>query len=82
VPATPVEGSPECAALAYVEALDGSERTILLNHIAAAWPEVVAAGAELVAQWRAECAGHRRDRAKRMRREQRRRQRAAAGNRG
>jgi hypothetical protein len=80
--ATPVEGGPECAALAYVEALDGSERTLLLRHIAHAWPEVVAAGAELVEQWRAECAGHRRERAKRMRREQRRRRAAEAGNRG
>lgn len=79
--ATPVEDGPECAALAYVEALDGSERAVLLRHIAQAWPEVVAAGAELVEQWRAECAESRRANGKRRRREQRRRQRnrAAAG---
>jgi hypothetical protein len=82
VPASLVQGGPESAALAYVEGLDGSERTVLLRHIAAAWPEVVAAGAELVAQWRAECAEHRRENGKRRRRDQRRRQRAAAGNRG
>ena len=64
--------------MAYVEGLDGSERKILLHHIAAAWPEVVEAGAELVARWREECAGHRQEAAKRKRREQRRRQRQRA----
>jgi hypothetical protein len=74
-----VEGGPECAAVAHVEALDGSERALLLRHIAQAWPEVVEAGAELVAQWRAEAAGHRQERARRMKRERRRRQRADTG---
>jgi hypothetical protein len=81
-PATPVEDGPECAAVAYVDGLDGSERKVLMHHIAQAWPEVVEAGAELVAQWRAEAAEHRRKRGRRMEHERRRRRAAEAGNRG
>jgi hypothetical protein len=80
--ASPAEAGPECAALAYVEALDGSERAVLLRHIATAWPEVIEAGAALVAQWRAEAAEHRRKRGRRMEHERRRRRAAEAGNHG
>jgi hypothetical protein len=73
------EAGREWSAEAYVEALDGAERKILLDHIARAWPEVVEAGTVLVARWRAECAKQRRENEKRRRREQRRRQRAAGG---
>jgi hypothetical protein len=64
------------AAVAYVEALDGSERTVLLNHIAQAFPGVVVAGAELVAQWRAESAEHRRKNLRKREHDRRRRRRA------
>jgi hypothetical protein len=63
---------------AYVDELDGAERKVLLNHIAQAWPEVVEAGVELVAQWRAECAERRHAADKRKAKERRRRQRADA----
>jgi hypothetical protein len=62
----------------YVDGLDGAERKVLLNHIAQAWPEVVEAGVELVAQWRAECAERRYAADKRKAKERRRRQRANA----
>ena len=68
--------------MAYVEGLDGSERKLLLAHIAQAWPEVVEAGAELVAQWRAECAEHRRKRLRRNEHDRRARQRRQAGDGG
>jgi hypothetical protein len=45
---TPVEGGPESAIFAYVDELDGSERKVLLNHIAQAWPDVVGAVARRV----------------------------------
>ena len=76
--ATAVQGRPESAVFAYVDGLDGAERKVLLNHIVQAWPEVVEAGVELVAQWRAECAEHRQEAAKLKRREQRRRERRRA----
>jgi len=76
VSATVVDVGAESAALAYVDGLDGAERKLLLNHIAQAWPEVVEAGVELVARWRAECAERRQERARRMKSERRRRQRA------
>jgi hypothetical protein len=60
----------------YVDGLDGAERKVLLNHIAQAWPEVVEAGVELVAQRRAECAERRRAADKWKAKERRRRQRA------
>jgi hypothetical protein len=62
----------------YVDGLDGAERKVLLNHIAQAWPEVVEAGVELVAQWRAECAERRHAADKRKAKERRRRHRADA----
>ena len=58
--ATPVEAGAECAAVAYVEALDGAERKLLLAHIARAYPEVVVAGAELVARHFGDVSQHRR----------------------
>lgn len=63
---------------AYVDGLDGAERKVLLNHIAQAWPEVVEAGVELVAQWREECAERRHAADRRKAKERRRRQRADA----
>ena len=54
--ATVVEDGAEATALAYVEALDGAERKLLLGTVAQAWPDVVRAGAELLAARRAETA--------------------------
>lgn len=51
---------PECAALALVEAMDGAGRSMLLRHLAQAYPDVVTAGAEDLARARAEAAGRRR----------------------
>jgi hypothetical protein len=82
VAASLVEGGPELAAVAYVEALDGSERKLLLDQIARAFPEVVEAGAGLVARWRAEGAEERRKKGRRHEHDRRRRRRAEAGNRG
>lgn len=79
VPATPVGDGPERAAVAYVDGLDGSERKVLMHHIAQAFPGVVAAGAELVAEWRAECAEHRRKNDRRKDHDRRRRRRSATG---
>jgi hypothetical protein len=73
------EAGAEHAAVVFVDGLDGAERKVLLHHIAQAFPDVVEAGVELVAQWRAESAEHRKERAKRMRNERRRRQRARTG---
>lgn len=80
--ATPVGGGPELSAVAYVDGLDGSERKLLMHHIAQAFPDVVEAGAELVAQWRAECAEHRRQRLRRNEHDRRARQRRQAGDGG
>ena len=81
VSATVAEDGPECAAVAYVEALDGAERKILLTHIAQAFPDVVEAGVELVARWRAEAAERRRVASRKHEHERRRRRAAEAGNR-
>ena len=72
------EGGTEPAAVAYVDGLDGSERTVLLRMIATAYPDVVEAGVELLAQWRAECAEHRRKNLRRRDHARRRRRRAEA----
>jgi hypothetical protein len=64
---------------AYVDRLDGAERKLLLDHIARAFPEVVEAGAGLVAEWRAECAEHRRKRQRRNEHDRRKRSRTKAG---
>ena len=73
------EDGRECAAVAYVDGLDGSERKVLMHHIAQAFPGVVEAGTELVAQWRAECAEHRRKRQRRNEHDRRRQRRREAG---
>ena len=65
--------------MAYVDRLDGAERKLLLDHIARAFPEVVEAGAGLVAEWRAECAEHRRKRQRRNEHDRRKRSRTKAG---
>jgi hypothetical protein len=61
---TPAEADSwkEQADRAYVDRLDGAKRKLLLDHIPRAFPEVVEAGAGLVAEWRAGCAEHRRTR--------------------
>ena len=82
VPAIVVDGGPDSAVFAYVDGLDGAERKVLLNHIAQAWPDVVRAGVELVAEWRAECAEHRRKNDRRREHDRRRRRRAEAGDTG
>jgi predicted phosphoribosyltransferase len=69
----------ECAVAAYVDGLDGAERKVLMNHIARAWPELVEAGVELVAQWRAESLERRRKALRRREHDRRRRRRAELG---
>jgi hypothetical protein len=66
----------ESAVAAYVDRLDGAERKVLMKHIAQAWPEVVEAGVELLAQWRAESAERRRKALRRREHDRRRRCRA------
>ncbi len=72
---TPAEADSrkDQGAWAYVDRLDGAERKLLLDHIAQAFPEVVEAGAGLVAEWRAECAEHRRKRQRRNEHDRRKR---------
>lgn len=81
---TPAEADSrkDQGAWAYVDRLDGAERKLLLDHIAQAFPEVVEAGAGLVAEWRAECAEHRRKRQRRNEHDRRERRRAKAGSGG
>ena len=43
------EAGPERAALALIEAMDGSERKLLLDHLAQDYPDVVEAGANWLA---------------------------------
>jgi hypothetical protein len=78
---TPAEAGSrkEQGDLAYVDRLDGAERKLLLDHIARAFPEVIEAGAGLVAEWRAECAEHRRKRQRRNEHDRRKRSRTKAG---
>jgi len=66
----------ELSVEARVEALDGSERKLLLDQLARAYPDVVEAGFELVAQWRTECAEKRRARLRRHEHDRRRRRAA------
>ena len=65
--------SPDLSAAARIEALDGSERKLLLDQLARVHPDVVEAGFELVAQWRAECAERRRKNGRRHEHDRRRR---------
>ena len=78
---TPAEAGSrkEQGDLAYVDRLDGAERKLLLDHIARAFPEVIEAGAGLVAEWRAECAEHHRKRQRRNEHDRRKRSRTKAG---
>jgi len=71
--ATVGEASPELSAAARIEAIDGSERKLLLDQLARVHPDVVEAGFELVAQWRAECAERRRKNGRRHEHDRRRR---------
>lgn len=76
-PRSAADSEPSLAA--RVEALDGSERIILLGHLARAYPDVVEAGFELVAQWRADNAERRRVAARRKDHDRRRRRAAEPG---
>ena len=78
---TPAEAGSrkEQGDLASVDRIDGAERKLLLDHIARAFPEVIEAGAGLVAEWRAECAEHRRKRQRRNEHDRRKRSRTKAG---
>lgn len=75
-------GGPELSAEALADGLDGSERKLLLAHLARAHPELVEAGYAWLADWHA--ANAERQRANRRRREhdKRRRQRAEEVDRG
>lgn len=81
-PVTVAGRGPESVALALVEAMDGSERTVLLRHIAAARPDVVHGGIAWLAEWRADVAERRRAAQRRREHDRRRRQRAEAGSQG
>jgi hypothetical protein len=70
-----VWADPKSSVEARVEALDGSERKLLLAQLARAHPDVVDAGFALLAEWRTECAEHRRKRDRRHEHERRRRRR-------
>jgi hypothetical protein len=61
---------------AVTEGLDGSERKLLLNHLATVYPEVVEAGFAWLAEYHAAVAERRRIASKEKYRERRRRQRA------
>jgi hypothetical protein len=67
---------PQLSAAALVEAMDGAERKLLLNHVAQAHPEVVEAGVVWLAEWRAEAAERRRKNARRGEHDRRKRRRA------
>jgi hypothetical protein len=77
VSATVAAAGPELSVEARVEALDGSERKLILDQLVRGYPDVVEAGFALVAQWRAECAEKRRTGLRR--REHDRRRRRAGG---
>jgi hypothetical protein len=68
-----VAADPKSSVEARVEALDGSERKLLLAQLARAHPDVVEAAFALLAEWRTECAEHRRKRDRRREHERRRR---------
>jgi hypothetical protein len=72
----------EAGAESPAEALDGSERKLLLSHLARTYPDVVEAGVAWLAEYHE--AARERQRAARRRREhdKRQRQRAARGDRG
>lgn len=80
--ATLAGNGPETAALALVEAMDGSERAVLLRHIAATSPAVVHGGITWLAAWRADVAERRRVASNRKSKDRRRRQRRQAAGSG
>jgi hypothetical protein len=71
--ATVASTAQELSVEARVEALDGSERKLLLNQLAHGYPDLVEAGFDLVAEWRAECAEKRRASLRRREHDRRRR---------
>jgi hypothetical protein len=73
---------PELSAEARVEALDGSERKLLLDHIARVYPAVVEAGFALLAEQRAESAERCRKNGRRREHDRRRRRLAELGDDG
>lgn len=70
------EGGPELSAETLVEGLDGSERKLLLDHLARAHPELVEAGVAWLAEYHAANAERRRADRKRKEKDRRRRRRA------
>ena len=73
VAATSGGAGQELPVEARLEALDGSERKLLLDQLARAYPDVVEAGFALLAGWRAGCAEHRRKQDRRREHARRRR---------
>jgi hypothetical protein len=81
LPAAPAEGGAELSAVAYAGGLDGSDRKLLLDHIARAFPDVVEAGATWLAEFHAAAREHQRQARNRKSKNARRRRRAEEGNR-
>jgi hypothetical protein len=77
VPNQAGEAGSEPPVEARVSALDGSERKLLLDELARTYPDVVEAGFELLAQWRAGAAEGRRKKQRRLEHNRRRRRRVA-----
>jgi hypothetical protein len=82
VSATLAVDGPDSSAEALAEALDGSERKLLLAHLARAYPDVVDAGFAWLAEYHAAVAERHRAAARHKEHDRRRRQRAEGGNRG
>lgn len=76
VSASAIGDNPESSAEALVEALDGSERKLLLSHLARAYPEVVEAGFARLAEYHAAAADRQRASRRRREHDKRRRRRA------
>lgn len=73
----PGESGWRAGAAAAVEALDGSQRKLLLARLAATDPDAVAAGLAWLERWHAACDERRRADRHRKAKDRRRRQRAA-----
>lgn len=76
-----VGADPKSSVEARVEALDGSERKLLLAQLAQAHPDVVETGFALLAEWRTERAEQRRKRDRRREHERRQRREKELGRR-
>lgn len=76
------QSAPGTDAAALVEAMDGSERTLLLRHLAATRPDVVQGGIAWLAERRAEAAERRRTDRNRKAKDRRRRRRVEGGGNG